>query len=285
MLFAIILLVLLVFFFILFQVTLKGFKNPQRKHTKTPKSIGLEFEEINISTANNCNLYGWLMVKNPASSTIILVHGWGRNVERMMPYIKPLNKTDFNLLAFDARHHGNSDEDDHSNMKKFAEDIIASINFIVNKTRISNPDFGVVGLSIGGAASIYVAAHDERIKSVITVGALANPYNIMREQLASRHIPYIPFGWFLFWYLEKKVGFSFKEIAPENHIHKSDAKFLLIHGTDDVTIPVDHLYRLKNAGKSEYVSISEIPGRGHSDCHYEVGYWEKISRFLEQTLN
>jgi pimeloyl-ACP methyl ester carboxylesterase len=202
----------------------------------------------------------------------------------MMPYIKPLSKTDFNLLAFDARHHGNSDEDDHSNMKKFAEDISAAINFIHEKTSITNHNIGVVGLSIGGAASIYAAAHDERIKSVITVGAFANPYDIMRVQLASRHIPYFPFGWFLFWYLEKKVGFNFKDIAPEKHISKSGAKFLLIHGKDDVTIPVDHLYRLKNAGNPGNVSIWEISGRGHSDCHYEVGYWEKIIQFLEDSL-
>ena len=43
-----------------------------------------------------------------------------------------------------------------------------------------------VGLSIGGAASIYAAAHDDRIKAVITVGAFAEPQAVMKKQL-NRH--------------------------------------------------------------------------------------------------
>jgi pimeloyl-ACP methyl ester carboxylesterase len=276
--------VILVLFFILFGMMVKGFKNPQRKHSKTPSEIDLDFEEVSILTLNNKKLYGWLFRKNPASPTIILVHGWGRNVERMMPYIEQLSKNGYNLLTFDARHHGNSDEDKHSTMKKFAEDIIASINFIVNQTEISNSNFGLIGLSIGGGASIYPSAHDQRIKSVITVGAFANPLEIMRFQLKSNHIPYKPLGWLLLKYLEKKVGFKFNDIAPEKHIKNSDAKFLLIHGKRDETIPVSHLHRLAKAGKKENIETWEMSDKGHSDCHFEDGFWRKIKSFLNDSL-
>lgn len=281
----IIIFVLLLAFIILFQLVIRGFKNPQKKHSKTPESIGIAFEEIRIPTANNRNLYGWLIMQNPAAPTLILVHGWGRNVERMIPYIRPLFKTNCNLLAFDARHHGNSDNDDHSTMKKFAEDIIASINFVIAKTPVTNPDFGIIGLSIGGGASIYAAAHDDRIKSVVTVGAFANPHDIMRDQMASNHIPYRPFGKLLFMYLENRVGFKFQDISPEKHIHKSDAKFLLIHGEDDKTIPLSHVTRLEKSGKKGNILSWKIPGKGHSDCHFEPGYWERITQFINGTLS
>lgn len=277
--------VILVLLFVLFGMMVKGFKNPQRKHTTTPASIGIDFEEVSIPTQNNKKLYGWLFMKNPSSTTIILVHGWGRNVERMMPYIEQLNKNGFNLLTFDARHHGNSDKDEHSTMKKFAEDILASINFIVNQTDITNPDFGLIGLSIGGGASIYASAHDRRIKSVITVGAFANPLDIMRLQLKSNHIPYRPMGWLLLNYLEYKVGFKFNDIAPEKHIQKSDAKFLLIHGTRDETIPVSHLHRLAKSGKEKNIETWEMSDKGHSDCHFEAGFWEKIKSYLNNSLS
>jgi pimeloyl-ACP methyl ester carboxylesterase len=277
--------VILVLFFILFGMMVKGFKNPQRKHSKTPSEIGLAFEEVSIPTLNNKKLYGWLFRKKPSSPTIILVHGWGRNVERMMPYIEQLSKNGFNLLTFDARHHGNSDNDGHSTMKKFAEDIISSINFVVNQTEISNPDFGLIGLSIGGGASIFASAHDQRIKSVITVGAFANPLEIMRLQLKSNHIPYKPMGWLLLRYLESKVGFKFNDIAPEKHIQNTDAKFLLIHGAMDKTIPVSHLHRLAKAGKEKNIKTWEIRDKGHSDCHFEDGYWIKIKTFLKDSLS
>jgi len=284
MVYFIISVIILVLFFILFGMIVKGFKNPQRKHTKTPASIGIDFEEVSIPTQNNKNLYGWLFRKNLSSPTIILVHGWGRNVERMMPYIEQLSKNGFNLLTFDARHHGNSDNDEHSTMKKFAEDIIASLNFIANQTDISNPDFGLIGLSIGGGASIYASAHDQRIKSVITVGAFANPLEIMRLQLKSHHIPHRPVGWLFLRYLESKVGFKFNDIAPEKHIQNSEAKFLLIHGTKDETIPVSHLHRLAKAGKEKNIETWEMNDKGHSDCHFEDGFWRKIKSFLNDSL-
>ena len=284
MIYFIILLVFIVLPIVIFQMILKGFKNPQRKHNKTPDSFGVDFEEVSIPTNNNRKLYGWLMSKNPSLSTIILMHGWGRNVERMMPYIEQLSKLDFNLLAFDARHHGNSDDDDHSTMKKFAEDIQSSIRFIQNNTKITNEAFGLVGLSIGGAASIYAAAHEAKIKSVITVGAFADPYEIMRAQMASYRIPFNPVGKFIFWYLERKVGFKFHDIAPEKHISKSGARFFLIHGEDDKTIPIDHVHRLESAARKENVKTWKIPGRGHSDCHFENSYWPNITRFLTESI-
>lgn len=225
-----------------------------------------------------------MMLKNKEKPTVILVHGWGRNVERMMPYIRQLANSENNLLAFDARHHGNSDRDGFSTMKKFAEDIIASVSFLEDLNEIQNRQYAVIGLSIGGAASIYAAGHDARIKSVITVGSFANPYDIMRMQLKNNHIPYHPAGWILMKYLEHKVGFRFEDIAPEKHISNSDAQFLLIHGDKDETIPISHLHRLQKAGQSENIENWILPGRGHSDCHKEEGYWTQINRFLKATL-
>ena len=148
-----------------------------------------------------------------------------------------LKNVNFNLLAFDSRNHGNSDDDGHSNMKKFAQDILSAINFIDKQTEITNNQFGLIGLSIGGGASIYASAHDDRIKSVVTVGAFANPVDIMRMQLRRKHIPYQPVGKLFLKYLEHKVGFRFEDIAPEKHIGKSNARFMLVHGTKDETIP------------------------------------------------
>ncbi len=124
---------------------------------------------------------GGLMEKK--SPLIILVHGWGRNAGRMMPYIDQFHKAGLNLLAFDSRNHGSSDSDQHSTMLKFAEDINASIEFASEKGWMNFSKIGLVGLSIGGAASIYAAAHDDRIKAVITVGAFAEPQEVMKKQL------------------------------------------------------------------------------------------------------
>ena len=261
---------------------MKGFKNKETKHQKMPKDFNIDFEEIQIPTNHNCSLYGWWMLNNESLPTIILVHGWGRNVERMMPYIQHLNNH-FNLLTFDSRNHGNSDKDKISTMVKFAEDISASIDFLLDDIKISNREIGVIGLSIGGAATIYAAAKDSRINNLITVGAFANPLDVMKSQLKKRRVPYSPLGWLLLNYLQLIIGFRFNTVAPENQIHQINAPILIIHGKKDVTIPVSHAERLNNLVRNEFRNLWIIPSRGHSDCHKETGYWDRILLYYKTT--
>jgi len=267
-----------------FLFMMKGFKNPERKHERTPDEFGIDFKEVSVKSKNNCNLYGWWVLKNPAYPTVILVHGWGRNVERMMPYIRNLNKEKFNLLAIDARNHGNSDKDKHSTMKKFAEDISSSVDFVYENTGLNQPVIGVIGLSVGGSASIYASAHDIRIKSIVTVGAFANPLEIMKLQLKQRHVPYVPLGWMLLQLMQLIIGLSFNQIAPEKHIGNSQADILLIHGTNDKTVPFSHAERLLAESNNQKVSLWKLEGKGHSNCHEQMNYWNKISEFLNKTL-
>lgn len=260
------------------------FRNSVKAHIKTPGEEGIAFEEVYFETKNNRKLYGWWMMKNSNFPTLILLHGWGRNVERMLPYIRMFHDRKINLLAFDSRNHGSSDKDSYSTMKKFAEDLIKSLDFIERKTGNKEAPVGVLGLSIGGAAAIYASAKDKRINSIVTVGAFANPREVMKIELSKKHVPYVPVGWVLLKYLEILVGFTFDSIAPENHIAESDAKMLLIHGTNDETVPYHHATALFNKAKKSQVELWTIRGKGHSNCHEEPGFKEKIVNFVMDTL-
>ncbi len=267
----------------LFLMITKSFKNPVRIHDKTPDDFDIPFEEIQIPANNNTVLYGWWIPGNNAAPTIILIHGWGRNAGRMMPYIRNLHEKGFNLIAFDSRNHGSSDKDSFSTMLKFAEDIRSVIDHGFEKGFIHDSRIGLIGLSIGGAASIYAAAHDERIRAVITVGAFANPREVMIKQLRDHYIP-TPIIKLTLSYLEHKVGFKFSDIAPQKHIHNSEAVFLLIHGEKDVTVPYKQAEKLYRAGKEGKVHLWNQPDRGHSDCHHEKGFWTKVTAFLQENL-
>ncbi|MCB2207215.1 MAG: alpha/beta fold hydrolase [Bacteroidetes bacterium] len=263
---------------------LKAFKNPIRLHDKTPEDIYIPYTEITISTKNNRSLYGWWIPGKEAHPLIILVHGWGRNAGRMMPYIDQFHKAGFNLVAFDSRNHGSSDADEHSTMLKFAEDINATMEYACKKGWMSSEKAGLVGLSIGGAASIYAAAHDDRIKAVITVGAFAEPQAVMKKQLTDRHIP-MPIIWASLKYAQYKVGFKFSDIAPVNHIQNAEADILLIHGEKDVTVTVEQGEKLYAKARKGKVELWRLPSRGHSDCHFEDGYWYKVIGFMNSKLS
>ncbi len=280
MIFLIIVSVAVLLSLVLGLIIIRGFKNPSQKHCKTPADHNIEFEEVSIPTKNNKNLYGWWIKANKTAPTIILMHGWGRNIGRLMPYINSLQGKGFNLLAFDSRNHGSSDNDDFSSMVKFAEDICASIDFIEQKPCAEKNNISLIGLSIGGAASIYAAAHDPRIKKIITIGAPSNPADVMAIHIRKKHVPQ-PLIWLVFEFMQYKIGKRFSEIAAEKNIFKTKAKVFLIHGTLDKVVPFSQSDLLLKASNPKQSELWAINGKGHSNCHYEVGFWDRVLKFLK----
>ncbi len=280
-----ILFALLLLFAITRFLTFKMYALKLTPHTETPEKFDIAFEEIRFSTENQRSLYGWwIPAKNhpEKAPTLILVHGWSRNLGRMLRYISHLHPLDYNLLAFDARHHGSSDPDDHSSMYKFGQDIHAAVKFACSRN--INPErVGVVGLSIGGAGTFYAAAQDSCIKAVVTVGAPAHPVDVMKREFKRYHIP-SPLTWLILKQIEYKIGISYEEFAPVNNIAKATAAFLIIHGdTDEVVLPSQGA-KLKNAARPDQCDCWNIPGRGHSNCHHEPGFWDKVNLFLQKNL-
>jgi len=87
--------------------------------------------------------------------------------------------------------------------------------------------------------------------------------------------------WLMFRYLRIFQKLDLDKIAPEKHIVNANASFLLIHGEEDVTVPVEEGKRLAKAAGSR-AELWIIPHRGHSDCHLEKGFWGKVIDFMNR---
>ena len=287
MLITIIVIIILLSGFTLFLAS-HSYKFKKEENKYTPFKYGFDFEEIKIPTKNDKHLYGWWIPSdnpnNEKKPTIILVHGWSRNVDRTMAFIKKLHPAGYNLLAFDSRCHGKSDDDKFSSMVKFMEDIRATIDYSENLQSVDKNKIGVLGLSIGGAGSIYASSLDKRIKSVVTVGAFSHPSRVMEIEFKKRIIPRFPFVWFIFKYMEYRIGAKFDNIAPVNNIAKTNAGVFLIHGVDDATVPISHADELFKAGDPEKVKLWKVEGQGHSDCNHHPEFWDKVLSFYKDSL-
>jgi uncharacterized protein len=264
-------------------LTALAWRNPKTPPARTPASLGVPFETVRIPTQNSRSLHCWWMPAGPACRpAVILVHGWGRNVERMLPYVAMLRPLGFHLLAFDARHHGLSDRDGHASMKKFSEDIRAAAAFLAARSEVDGTRLGVVGLSIGGSAALHAAAHDDRLRAVVTVGAFAHPRDTMRTPSFGRALltPGMPLA---FRFMEWRVGARLDDLAPQRHIGAIAGEVLLIHGSEDRVVPAEHGQRLVTASRGR-ATLWLIPGRGHSDPHLEDGFGDRVRSFLAERL-
>ena len=260
---------------------IRNFSKPLGRDFNEFNDEGIKLEEVSIPTEKNKKLFGWWIEAKTKTPTIILMHGWDRNISNLIPYIKNLNGQGFNMLAFDTRHHGNSDSDDFSSMVKFAQDISASITFVENKPTVEKNNFFLIGHSIGGAASIYAAASDYRIKKIVTIGAPSNPSQIMTLQMRKKHIPQ-PIIWATFKIMEIRIGKSFTKLASATNISKTKAKVLLIHGTNDKIVPFTQATIILDAANENQAELWTITGKGHGNCHSKTGFWDRIIEFLRQ---
>ena len=280
----IVLVLILLYIFARF-VTAKMWALKQTPHTDTPQKLGLDFEEVRFPTQNDRSLYGWWIPAKKSSSsapTLVLVHGWSRNLGRMLRYVQHLAPLNYNLLAFDARHHGSSDADDHASMYKFGQDVQAAVKYVQTRSIDSNK-IGVIGLSIGGAGSIFASGMDPAIKALVTVGAPAHPVDVMTQEFKKHGVPNFLI-WFMLKQVEFKIGAKYETFAPVNNIGQSDAAFYIIHGDQDKVVLPDQAEKLRKAARPENLSSWIIPGKAHSDCHHEPEFWTKLDNFFQTKL-
>jgi pimeloyl-ACP methyl ester carboxylesterase len=96
----------------------------------------------------------------------------------------------------------------------------------------------VVGHSVGAAAALLVATRRDDLAAVVSIAAFAHPETVMRRLLAAWRVPYVPFGWYILHYVQRTIGHRFDDIAPINTIRRIRCPVLLVHGTEDTTVPV-----------------------------------------------
>lgn len=63
-------------------------------HRLTPEEYGLPFDEVDIPARDGAHLYGWWIPATPAAPTLILLHGWGRNLARTLPISRRCRRWD-----------------------------------------------------------------------------------------------------------------------------------------------------------------------------------------------
>ena len=255
-------------------------------HTDTPEKFNILFEEVWFKTENDKNLYGWWIpsqTNSQSAPTLILAHGLYRNLGRMLRYIENLHPLGYNLLTFDSRHHGSSDQDEHASLYKFGQDITHAVKFL-GTMDVDLDRIGVLGLSLGGAGSIYAASLEPRIKAVVTVGAPAHPVDVMSRRFKDYYLP-----GFIVWYalrqIEKAIGVSYDTFAPETNIAKAAAQFLVIHGEEDQVVLASQGEKLLKASREGQCELWLIPEFGHSNCHHHPDFWGRVETFFNDNLS
>lgn len=227
-----------------------------------PSAFGLPFRDVLLPTSNHKLIHGWYIpaADSRPAPTLIVLHGWGSNSEMMLPLADPFYHAGYALLFVDARNHGASEGDSFSSLPRFAEDLESALDWLLQQPETDTARIGLIGHSVGAAAALLVASRRKEIAAVVSLAAFAHPERIMRRYLASRSVPFIPFGWYTLSYIQHVIGYSFEDIAPQNSIGDINCPVLLAHGMGDLTVPVEEAELLHSQSRKENTYLLLVDG-------------------------
>ena len=149
----------------------------------------------------------------------------------------------------------------------WTQDLKAAIDFLSSFDEVDKSSICLLGSSGGAAVSVYVAAHDPRVSSIITFACPADFTFMSDKQQAKmlidnfRSIGVIRDKDFPPSIDEWLEGFN--TVSPIQWIDKiAPRHLLLIHGEEDEVVPIEHACKLYEQAQDPK-KLTTIPGAGH----------------------
>ncbi len=261
-------------------------KPPRQPKTGTPQDHQLSFE--NFSVVNDgLTLTGWFIPAPNASKkskvpTIVLSHGWGGNAEKMLPHAEYLNQVGFNIVLYDLRGHGDSDPVELTSLNRMIQDLDRIIEFVLNRVDVANNVIGLMGHSIGAAASILKTSHDRRIKALVGSSSFADFDYLAEQTLRSRGLRRFPFHFVIKIIWRKLAGVALETISPVDQIGEIGVPLLLIHGDEDKVISCGEFEKLSTSATNAEKLL--IKGAGHSELYQHPEFRKQVTEFFVSNL-
>ncbi|MCA9267245.1 MAG: alpha/beta fold hydrolase [Planctomycetales bacterium] len=199
--------------------------------------------------------------------TIIVLHGMGARSAWMHGTATNLARHGYRAVLVDLRGHGASSGKLLTYGLQESRDISQVIDALAER-RLLSGRLGVYGISYGAATAIHLAAVDRRVEAVVAVA----PFSDMRGEVAHylRTIGLPGVGLLL---TDEQIQAAVDEagelgrFSPDMAdaglaIRYTGAPVLLLHGTADMIIPLEHSERLHEAAP-QHSDFQPLRGYGH----------------------
>ncbi|MEO6062856.1 MAG: alpha/beta fold hydrolase [Thermoflexales bacterium] len=257
---------------------------------KSPARRGAACDDVTFAPrGGGPRLAAWSMPAPGAQRAIILTHGKdaSRTAEffgRFTELAGRLQALGFQVLMLDMRGHGQSEADGHTFGARERLDVLGAWDWLRSQGFDAGA-IGLLGVSMGAAASIGALALDPEIRAVVADCGYADlPALIGNRWRALTRLPLVfalP-GW---WLAQRLAGGDLGEARPVRWMRTVDGrKVLVIHGDRDRAVPVQDAYALWAARPECDLWI--VRGARHGGCYARDpdAYLNRVTGFFDARL-
>ncbi|GER06832.1 alpha/beta hydrolase [Iodidimonas muriae] len=218
-------------------------------------------ETVSIETPDGLALNAWWHAPLAGEETILYLHGNSTSIGKYTRGTAPLVEAGYGVLMLEYRGYGGNPgalSDDG-----FLIDAKAGLDWLEDRG-IPSPSVHVYGYSLGTGTAVPLAA-DRAVASVV----LAAPFASIAE---------MGYDQFPKWFVDAILTDRFDSIA---RIQDVEEPVLIIHGTEDATVPQHQSERLMAAGGDNITRLL-FDGAGHGWDLFEPRGNAAILDFLRQ---
>lgn len=230
----------------------------------SPASMGLDFEDVRLTTRDGVSIHGWFVPSAAALRRVLLFcHGNAGNISHRLDSLKIFHDLGLSVLLFDYRGFGlsqgrPSEAGTYLDAEAAWEHLVAARGFLPE-------EIIVFGRSLGGAVASRVAA-EKPVAALI----LESTFTSLPDLGASVY-PYLP--------VRLIAKYRYDSLA---HLQKVRCPVLVVHSPEDELIPFAHGRALFEAAAGPK-SFLEITGRhNHGFLTSKKAYVEGLRTFFEE---
>ncbi|HEX2193588.1 MAG TPA: alpha/beta hydrolase [Candidatus Limnocylindria bacterium] len=235
-----------------------------------------------VVTPDGVGLAGWYIPAGngpgPAAPTIVLAHGHATNKSEMLSRAEVLHRT-YNLLLFDFRGHGQSQDAPSTVGLREQEDLRTMIDWL--ETTKQPRTIGVLGVSMGSAAAINEAAGDQRVRALVMDSTHATLASAIQARLDRAGFPLsMPAAWAVLFGGLIRTGEDMSAADPIQAVERYGGRPLLIVAgrADDAIGPTDTddlVAAAREGGARVELQVCESAGHGGTlgGCGDEYRDW------------
>jgi len=231
-------------------------------HPKPP-SADYTFElqdttEVYIDV-NGAKLHALYLRQAPEKSRgiVLFLHGNAGNLKTWFTHADFWISTGYDVLMLDYRGFGKSTGTIESEAQ-LNDDVLRAWNFVA--PNYQNKKYVIYGRSIGTGLAAKLATE---VPTDLLV--LVSAYESMTK-VAKEYYPWVPS-------MVLRYPLRTDQLLPNVH-----SKILLLHGTDDKLISIEHSRQLQKLNAN--AQLVEIPGAGHGDIHDFDLYTNTLTKAL-----
>jgi dipeptidyl aminopeptidase/acylaminoacyl peptidase len=256
---------------------------PEEGEPATPADIGLAYEDVRFTTDDGVTLSGWLVpAARETRAAVVLMHGFSWHRLPWLAGFVPWLQQRYNVLQFDFRGHGGSDDALISLGTLEQRDVAAAVRFL--EGRGLGP-IALMGISMGGSVAI-MAAPDLPVAAVIADAAYAELSNPISNRLRDEGYPLTRLGAGLV-LTAASLRARVRLRSPIHRVAQIAPRALLLisPGEDRLVSPHQSLRMFRAAGQPKELFV--VPGAAHAEAHLVApeAYERRVLDFLARHLD